>query len=149
VPAAVQADRLPAIILLHGWPAEHDIWKVDREKQFLASRGYGVLSVNFRGSTGYGRAFQAAGYREFGRSMQDDVSDAAAWLVNQRLADPKAIAAMGSSYAGYSAALAMTQDPPLFSAAILEHAVTDLKYQMEKQSFSLGALSYPGRTVLW
>ncbi|PYE39926.1 dipeptidyl aminopeptidase/acylaminoacyl peptidase [Rhizobium sp. PP-WC-2G-219] len=138
IPHGVKPERLPTIVLVHGGPADRDVWQYDHQKQFLANRGYAVLSVNFRGSTGYGRAFKEAGYGQYGKAMQDDIVDAAHWLVSQGIADSNAMAVMGGSYGGYAAALAMTRDPGVFKAAIAEYGVMDVKYQMQNNPFSWG-----------
>lgn len=122
---------VPLMVLIHGGPAHNTSWKYSHWRQFLVNRGYAVLSVNFRGSTGYGKAYQAAGYRTFGRAMQHDVEDAALWAIEQGIADPKAIGVAGGSYGGYSAAMAALQRPDLFKAAIVEHAMLDVKYQSQ------------------
>ncbi|MCV3274381.1 alpha/beta hydrolase family protein [Roseobacter sinensis] len=129
------SGAIPFIVRIHGGPAQNYYLEYDHETQFLVNRGYGVLSINFRGSTGFGKAFQAAGFGEFGRAMQDDVADAAHWLVARGWADPDALAVMGSSYGGYAAALAMTRDAGLFDAAIVEFPLLDLEFQ---------ATHYPG-----
>lgn len=131
LPRGAEPTGLPTIVQIHGGPAHQVIWQYDHEVQFLANRGYAVLSVNYRGSTGYGKAFRAAGYGEVGRKMQDDIVDAAHWLVAEGIADKANMAVMGGSYGGYSAALAMTRDPGLFKAAIVEYAVTDIAYDMQ------------------
>lgn len=94
------SEPIPFIIIIHGGPAQHWGWSYNHEAQFLTNRGYGVLFVNFRGSTGYGKEFQTSGFKQFGRAMQDDIEDAANWLVEQKLADPDALVAMGTSYEG-------------------------------------------------
>ncbi|MGR3760157.1 alpha/beta hydrolase family protein [Roseobacteraceae bacterium NS-SX3] len=123
------AGAVPYVVMVHGGPFAADGWRYEHFKQFLANRGYGVLSVNFRGSHGHGKAFQEAGFREFGRAMQDDIADAAQWLVAEGLADPEALAVMGTSYGGYAAAMAMVRDPGLFSAAVVEFPLTDVVFQ--------------------
>lgn len=138
LPRGVEPKGLPTVVLIHGGPAGQDLWQYDHEKQFLANRGYAVLSVNFRGSTGYGRSFREAGYGEYGKAMQDDIVDAAAWLVSTGIADREAMAVMGGSYGGYSAALAMTRDPEVFKAAIADYGVMDIKYQMQNNPFAWG-----------
>ncbi|CAN7388111.1 alpha/beta fold hydrolase [Pararhizobium sp. LjRoot255] len=140
LPHGVQPKGLPTVVLVHGGPAERDIWQYDYQKQFLANRGYAVLSVNFRGSIGYGRAFQEAGYGQYGKAMQDDIIDAANWLVSEGIADRSAMAVMGGSYGGYAAALAMTRDPGVFKAAIAEFGVMDVKYQMQNNPFAWGLI---------
>jgi len=122
-------DPIPFIIDIHGGPAYYSELGYNLDTQFLVNRGYGVLSVNFRGSKGFGKAFQAKGYKEFGRAMQDDIADAAHWLVDQGMADPDALVAMGPSYGGYAAAMAMTRDPDLFDAAIVEFPMLDVEFQ--------------------
>ena len=138
LPRGVEPRNLPAIVVIHGGPAEQEIWAYSPDKQFLANRGYAVLWVNFRGSTGYGKNFRAAGYGQIGKAMQDDIVDAANWLVEEGIADKASMAVMGGSYGGYSAALAMTRDPGLFKAAIVEYGVTDIAYQMQNNPFSWG-----------
>lgn len=138
LPRGVEPRNLPAIVVIHGGPAEQAIWAYSPDNQFLANRGYAVLSVNFRGSTGYGKNFRAAGYGQIGKAMQDDIVDAANWLVDEGMADRANMAVMGGSYGGYSAALAMTRDPGLFKAAIVEYGVTDVAYQMQNNPFSWG-----------
>lgn len=120
---------VPFIVYIHGGPAENARVGYVHDTQFLVNRGYGVLAVNFRGSTGFGKKFQAEGFREFGRAMQDDITDAAHWLVEEGMADEDALVAMGISYGGYSAALAMTRDPGLFDAAIVEFPMLDVEFQ--------------------
>jgi dienelactone hydrolase len=133
-PAGVNGP-IPFIVYIHGGPAQHVTVGYGHGTQFLVNRGYGVLSVNFRGSTGFGREFQSKGFKEFGRAMQDDIADAANWLVEEGLADTDALIAMGLSYGGYSAALAMTRDPGLFDAAIVEFPMLDIEFQSK---------NYPG-----
>lgn len=120
---------IPFIVEIHGGPAQNASLGYTHWIQFLVNRGYGVLSVNFRGSTGFGKAFQSKGFKQFGRAMQDDISDAAQWLVTEGLADTDALVAMGTSYGGYSAALAMSRDPGLFDAAIVEFPMLDVEFQ--------------------
>lgn len=122
-------EPIPFIVQVHGGPASHSGLGYDHDAQFLVNRGYGILKVNFRGSTGYGKAFQSAGDREFGRKMQDDITDAAHWLIEQQLADPNALVVMGMSYGGYASALAMSQEPGLFDAAIVEFPMLDPEFQ--------------------
>lgn len=126
----------PAIVRVHGGPAQFEATGYEGTDQFLANRCYAVLHVNFRGSTGYGKAYQAAGFGEIGKAMQDDVADAARWLIDEGIADPEAIAVMGGSYGGLSAALAMTRDPGLFRAAVVDSAVLDIPYQMDNNPFA-------------
>jgi dipeptidyl aminopeptidase/acylaminoacyl peptidase len=121
----------PLVIEVHGGPAMHDTRQYNHFRQYLANRGYAVLSVNFRGSTGFGRAHQAAGFGTFGRAMQEDLVDAARCAVDQAIADPKAIAIMGASYGGYASALAALRDADTFAAAVVEFPMLDLAYQSQ------------------
>lgn len=128
----------PLVVEVHGGPSAHVEWQHDQFRQFLVNRGYSVLSVNFRGSTGYGRSFKSAGYGAFGRAMQTDLYDAAAWAVEQGIADPEAIAILGASYGGYAAGMAATEQDSPFAAAVIEHAVLDVEYQMRNNPFAWG-----------
>ncbi|HJU33386.1 MAG TPA: S9 family peptidase [Hyphomicrobiaceae bacterium] len=103
---------LPMVLLVHGGPWARDEYGFDPQHQWLANRGWAVLSVNFRGSTGFGKAFINAGDLQWGRKMHDDLLDAAAWAVREGIADPARIAIMGGSYGGYAtlAGLAFTPD---------------------------------------
>ena len=108
----------PTVILVHGGPWARDSWGYNPYHQWLANRGYAVLSPNFRGSTGFGKKFVNAGNRQWYHAMQDDVNDAAAWAVEQGIADPDRIAIMGGSYGGYAALAGMTRDPELWTCGI-------------------------------
>lgn len=123
-----QADaRTPLIVLPHGGPWARDSWGFNPEVQFLASRGYAVLQVNFRASTGYGRAFREAGDREWGAKMQNDLSDAVAWVVAQGMADKNQIGISGASYGGYAALAGVTMTPELYQVGINYVGVSDLR----------------------
>lgn len=132
----------PMVLEVHGGPAGHVKWEYNNFRQFLVNRGYAVLSVNFRGSTGYGRAFQSAAFGQFGRAMQTDLYDAVAWAIENGIADPGAIAINGGSYGGYAAAMAATDPEGPFAAAIIEHAVLDVEYQMRNNPFAWGLSKY-------
>lgn len=137
LPRGVPAENLPTIVLVHGGPwvrnqwADPD-WLPDyRQVQFLANRGYAVLQVNYRGSTGYGRAFMQAAAGEFAGKMQDDLTDAAQWAVEQKIADPEKIAIVGASYGGYAALVGLTFTPTRFTCAVAQVAPADLVALME------------------
>src|SRR5690606_21046865 len=100
LPKGVPATNLPVVVNPHGGPWACDSWGFNPECQFLANRGYAVLQMNFRGSTGYGRKFWEASFREWGRKMQDDVTDGVKWLINEGIADSTRIAIYGGSYGG-------------------------------------------------
>jgi dienelactone hydrolase len=108
----------PLVMVIHGGPYARDVWGYNDMHQWLANRGYGVLSVNFRGSTGFGKAFIGAANQQWGGRMQDDLTDAAAWVVAQGYADPTRIAFCGASYGGYAALVAATQTPETFACVI-------------------------------
>jgi len=108
----------PVVMVIHGGPYARDVWGYNGMHQWLANRGYAVLSVNFRGSTGFGKAFIGAADQQWGGQMQDDLSDAAAWAVTQGYADPARIGFCGGSYGGYAALVAATQTPETFACII-------------------------------
>lgn len=114
------------VVLPHGGPSYHDTRHFDYWAQFLASRGYGVLQPNFRGSTGYGTAFLRAGHGQWGGIMQNDVDDGTKWLIAQHLADPTRICIVGGSYGGYAALVAATTRPDLYRCAAAWAPVADV-----------------------
>jgi len=119
--------NLPLIINPHGGPfGIRDDWGFDPEVQFLAAHGYAVLQVEYRGSGGYGAAFQEAGYRQWGGTMEDDLFDATDWAIKQGIADPKRICIYGGSYGGYAAIEAVVEKPDLYRCAVGYAGVYDL-----------------------
>ncbi len=118
LPVGRPAKHLPVVVNPHGGPWARDIWGFNPEVQFLANRGYAVLQMNFRGSTGYGRTFWEKSFREWGRTMQDDITDGVEWLKQQGIADPKRIAIYGGSYGGYATLAGVTFTPDLYAAAV-------------------------------
>lgn len=108
----------PMVLDVHGGPWHRDAWGYDPEAQWLANRGYVVLQVNFRGSTGYGKQFLNAGDREWGGRMHDDLIDAVRWAVSVGLADPSRVAIYGGSYGGYAALVGATFTPEQFRCAV-------------------------------
>jgi len=139
VPAGREPKGLPMVVYPHGGPFGRDFWVFDRDTQFLASRGYAVLQMNYRGSPGYGEDFFVKGQRHIGRELQDDIADGTRWAIAQGIADPHRIAIMGWSFGGYSALMGTIREPDLYRCAIDLAGVTDwvalLKYQ---QSVSEG-----------
>lgn len=109
---------LPAVLLVHGGPWARDTWGFDPVVQWLANRGYAVLQVNFRGSTGYGKDFLNAGNREWGAKMHDDLIDAVQWLIQEGVADRNKIAIMGGSYGGYATLAGLTFTPETFACGV-------------------------------
>ena len=114
------ADRRDLLLVLnvHGGPWYRDTWGYNPEAQWFANRGYVCLQVNFRGSTGYGKEFLNAGNREWGGAMQDDLTDAVQWAIDQGYADPERVAVYGHSYGGYAALAGATFTPDLFACAV-------------------------------
>ena len=118
---------LPLIVMPHGGPFSRDKWSYDAWVQFLANRGYLVLQPNFRGSTGFGKAFVDAASGQFGRKMQDDLDDGVRWLVERGLADPKRVCIMGASYGGYAAMWAAARNPDIYRCAISFAGITEVR----------------------
>ncbi|NTV73122.1 MAG: S9 family peptidase, partial [Holophaga sp.] len=126
LPNGKEAKGLPVVINPHGGPWARDVWGFNPEVQFLASRGYAVFQMNFRGSTGYGRKFWEASFKQWGGTMQDDITDGVAWLVKQGIADPKRVAIYGGSYGGYATLAGVTLTPDLYAAAVDYVGVSNL-----------------------
>jgi len=126
LPPGRPAKNLACIVNPHGGPWARDGWGFNPEVQFLANRGYCVLQMNFRGSTGYGREFWEASFGQWGLKMQDDVTDGAKWLVQQGIADPKRIGIYGGSYGGYATLAGVAFTPDLYAAAVDYVGVSNL-----------------------
>ncbi len=112
------AQNLPLVLLVHGGPFARDVWGFDSRVQWLASQGYACLQINFRGSSGFGKHFLAAGNGQWGAQMQDDLTDAVSWAIEQGIADPKRVAIFGGSYGGYATLMGVTKTPDLYCCAI-------------------------------
>jgi len=112
------AAPLPMVLLVHGGPWGRDTWGLDGEHQWLANRGYAVLSVNFRASSGFGKAFLNAGDLQWGRKMHDDLLDAVDWAVAQGIAERDKVAIMGGSYGGYATLAGLTMTPEVFACGV-------------------------------
>ncbi len=118
-PLGVEPKKLPMVLYVHGGPWGRDQWGYDPIAQWLANRGYAVLQVNFRASTGFGKKFMNAGNREWGvGSMQHDLTDAVQWAVDQGIADPAKVAIMGGSYGGYATLAGLTFTPQLYACGV-------------------------------
>ncbi len=112
------AKNLPVVINPHGGPWARDSWGFNPEIQFLTNRGYAVLQMNFRGSTGYGRKFFEASFKKWGREMQDDITDGTQWLIDKGIADSTRIAIYGGSYGGYATLMGLVKEPKMYAAGV-------------------------------
>ncbi|MGH8077450.1 MAG: alpha/beta hydrolase family protein [Lysobacter sp.] len=127
LPKGSTGKNLPTVVMPHGGPFEvQDVWGFDGDAQMLAEAGYAVLQLNFRGSGGYGKSFTDAGAREWGGTMQDDVTDATRWLIQQGIADPGKICIYGASYGGYASLMGVAKEPGLYRCAAGYVGVYDL-----------------------
>ncbi len=126
LPKGVAAKNLKVVVNPHGGPWARDAWRFNPEVQFLANRGYAVFQMNFRGSTGYGRKFWEASFKQWGKAMQDDVTDGVQWLIKEGIADPKRVAIYGGSYGGYTTLAGIAFTPDLYAAAVDYVGVSNL-----------------------
>ena len=126
LPVGKEPRNLPVVVNPHGGPWYRDEWGFNPEAQFLANRGYAVLQINFRGSTGYGKAFWEASFKQWGKAMQDDISDGVRWLIDQGIADPKRVAIYGGSYGGYATLAGLTFTPELYACGVDYVGVSNL-----------------------
>lgn len=124
----------PTVVMVHGGPAVRDEWGWDPEVQLLAARGYAVFQPQFRGSSGFGKTFQRAGYGQWGLSMQDDITAGVEYLIKQGVADPKRICIYGASYGGYAAVWGLTKTPDLYRCGITLAGVSDIEYMLSDWS---------------
>jgi dipeptidyl aminopeptidase/acylaminoacyl peptidase len=138
LPVGREAKGLPLVVLPHGGPASHDEPVFDWWSQAIASRGYAVLQPNFRGSTGYGRAFSQKGYGEWGRKMQTDLSDGVRHLADQGMIDPKRVCIVGASYGGYAALAGATLDRGVYRCAVSVNGVSDLPRMLLREARERG-----------
>jgi dipeptidyl aminopeptidase/acylaminoacyl peptidase len=128
VPHGKEAKSLPTVVMPHGGPfGIFDEWTFDDDTQLLAQAGYAVLRINFRGSGNFGSAFRAAGAKDWGGRMQDDVTDATRWAIEQHIADPTRICIYGASYGGYAALMGVAKEPELYRCAVGYVGVYDLE----------------------
>jgi len=126
VPKGVEAKNLPVVVNPHGGPWARDNWGFNGEIQFLANRGFAVFQMNFRGSTGYGKAFWQASFKEWGKKMQDDITDGVKWLIDEGIADPDRIAIYGGSYGGYATLAGLAFTPDLYTCGVDYVGVSNL-----------------------
>ena len=126
LPKGVEAKNLPVVVNPHGGPWARDNWGFNPEVQFLANRGYAVLQMNFRGSTGYGRAFWESSFKQWGLTMQNDITDGVYWLIHEGIADKDNIAIYGASYGGYATLQGLVVTPTLYAAGVDYVGVSNL-----------------------
>ncbi|MEZ6233046.1 MAG: S9 family peptidase [Phycisphaerales bacterium] len=124
-------EPLPMVLLVHGGPWARDSWGYDPLHQLLANRGYAVLSVNYRASVGFGKAFVNAGDREWGGRIQQDLTDAVGWAIERGIADPQRVAIMGASFGGYAAQAGLAFTPDLYACGVSLVGPSDLTTLLE------------------
>lgn len=133
LPQHKEAKNLPLVVIPHGGPhGPRDGFDFDPEAAFLADNGYAVLQINFRGSGGYGPKFENSGYRKWGLSMQDDLTDATLWMVEQGIADKNRMCISGASYGGYASLMGVVKEPDLYKCAVSYVGVSDLPLMYSK-----------------
>jgi dipeptidyl aminopeptidase/acylaminoacyl peptidase len=125
------SGKVPLVLLIHGGPYLRDTWGFSPTHQWLANRGYAVLSVNYRGSTGFGKAFVTKADKEWGGRMHDDLIDAVDWAIGQGIADPSRVGFFGGSYGGYSALTAATKTPEVFACIVDLFGISNLNTFMK------------------
>jgi len=131
LPKGTNGKNLPVVVNPHGGPWARDNWGYKSEIQFLANRGFAVFQMNFRGSTGYGREFWEKSFKEWGKSMQDDITDGVNWLIDEEIADPDRIAIYGASYGGYATLAGLAFTPNLYACGVDYVGVSSLFTFME------------------
>lgn len=124
-------ENLPAVILAHGGPWHRDKWGFNKTVQFLANRGYAVLQVNYRGSVGYGKKFWKKGFKEWGGTMQNDITDGVHWLIKQGIVNPNRIGIMGSSFGGFVALQGLAKTSDLYKCGISQSGISDITSFLE------------------
>jgi dipeptidyl aminopeptidase/acylaminoacyl peptidase len=124
LPQGTKKTDLPVVIMPHDGPFNQSFqWGYNPEVQFLANRGYAVFQINFRGSTGYGKAFHSAGFKEVGGKIQQDITDGVKWLISTKTANPKMIAIFGAGFGGFSALYGVSFHPELYNCVIVQHSL--------------------------
>ncbi|WP_457665302.1 S9 family peptidase [Thiolapillus sp.] len=146
LPKGAEGKPVPLIIHPHGGPyGPRDNWGWNPEVQFLANRGYAVLQMNFRGSGGYGNKFEVGAWKQWGLQMQDDISDAVKWAIDEGISDPKRVCIYGGSYGGYATMAGLTMTPELYKCGINYVGVVDLdmleEWDTDKHHDESGALT--------
>ena len=136
IPSGKKAENLPVVIMPHADPHGRDYKEFNVWAQFIANRGYLVLQPNFRGSSGYGAEFQAAGYNQWGGLMQQDITDATKWLISSGKANPKKICMVGSSFGGYAAMMGAAQNPNMYKCVASINGILDLDAHKQYVKFN-------------
>ncbi len=126
VPKGSSGKNLPLVVNPHGGPWARDNWGFNPEVQFLANRGFAVFQPNFRGSTGFGRKFLEASFKQWGLAMQEDISDGVDWLIKEGIVDPKRVAIYGASYGGYATLMGIVKEPKRYAAAVSYVGVSNM-----------------------
>jgi len=126
LPLGSSGKNLPVVVNPHGGPWARDYWGFNSEVQYLANQGYAVFQMNFRGSTGYGREFWELSFKQWGKTMQDDITDGVDWLISEGIADPDRIAIYGASYGGYATLAGLTFTPDLYACGVDYVGVSNL-----------------------
>lgn len=127
LPKVDDQTNLPVIVIPHDGPfGQRDSWNYSPEVQFFANRGYAVLQVNYRGSSGYGKVFYSAGFKEVGGKIQEDITDGVNWLIAKKIANPKKVAIYGRGFGGFSALYAISFNPKLYACAIVQNGLINL-----------------------
>ncbi len=126
LPKYASAKNLPVVVVPHNGPGQRNTWGYNAEVQFLANRGYAVFQVNYRGSSGYGKSFYAAGFKQWGAKIQDDIDDGVKWLIKEKIADPQKIAIYGSGFGGFIAINGAVKSPGLYKCAASNSGVLNL-----------------------
>jgi len=151
LPKGEREGPLPAVIFPHGGPGTRDYLTFDLWTEFLASRGYAVLQMNFRGSAGYGNKFYQAGLKGWGLEMQDDITDGTKWLIEQGIADADRICILGASYGGYASLMGAVKTPNLYRCAVSFAGVSDLRmllhhsWKFTTKAFVKAQIGDPGK----
>jgi dipeptidyl aminopeptidase/acylaminoacyl peptidase len=125
LPKGYDAEDLPIIVYPHGGPWLRNVWGFDPVVQLFANRGYAVLQMNYRGSTGYGKEFWEKGFKEWGRNIQNDIADGVDWLIKQEIADPEKIGIFGYSFGGYSSLMNVSIYPDKYKFAVSLNGIVD------------------------
>lgn len=146
-PRDVARSKLPMIVLPHGGPGSRAAKVYDPVVQFFANRGFAVLQVNFRGSSGFGQAFRLAGYREWGKAIQDDISDGVRWAIDRGFADPDRIGIFGTGYGGYSALMGLVLAPDLYRAGASYAGIAELEWIFQDGENFLWELEVHGKLI--